>query len=158
MENVIKYLELYGLPILIMGLIIIVLVGIIKACGLKKCLENRPVLRKVIYYTLDIALSFGVVALYFYIFEKNFAQYLVYTGAQITVTTTLYAIYENFGARALQQKIVGLLGVAIKNSKNKKFLKIVEQLGIDNVLQEIQKLVTKAEAVAQENTNEQTRS
>jgi hypothetical protein len=156
MDHLVEYVKAYGLAVLIIAVIIIAFIGFLKICGVFKKLNNKTV-KKVIYYSLDVALSFGVGAVYFSIFDKNFDQYIAYSLAQIAVTTTLYAIYENFGIRALIQKLVSLIRTAIQNNKNAQFVRLVQQMGIDHVLQEIQTLVAQTEAAQETKSDEQTR-
>lgn len=157
MDHLVEYVKSYGLAILIIALSTIVFIGILKLCGVFKRLNN-VVVKKVVYYSLDVAISFGIGALYFKCFSKNFDQYLTYSLAQTATTTTLYAIYENFGLRALVQKLVSLICTAIENNKHTRFVKVIQQIGIDNVLQTIQTLVTQAEDTQETKTDEQTRS
>lgn len=157
MDHLVEYVKAYGLAVLIIAVIIIAFVGTLKICGVFKKLNNA-IVKKVIYYSLDVVLSFGVSALYFEIFKKNFDQYVAYSLAQIAVTTTLYAVYENFGLRALVQKVVSLIRTAIQNNKDTQFVKLVQQMGIDSVLQKIQALVSQTEAVQESKPDEQTRS
>ena len=144
--DIVTCIETYGFAVLFIAVGIIAFIGLLKICGVFKCLTGKKVLKTAVYYSLDIVLSFGVAALYFKLADKDFAQYLTYCAAQVAVTTTLYAVYENFGLRALIQKIVASIQTAIKNSKNEQLVRFVQQMGIDNVLQEIQKLVTQTDS------------
>lgn len=74
---------------------------------------------------------------------------------QVSATTTLYAIYENFGVRKLVQ--IGLAWVASWSKKNpeSKFTKAAKALGFDEekisaMLAEIKPAETAAPAVAPE--------
>lgn len=141
MDHLAEYVSIYGLAILVIAVSIIAFIGLLKLCGVFKKLNNVHV-KKAIYYSLDAALSFIGALLYFKIFDKNFDQYVTYSLAQVAVTTMLYAIYENFGIRALIRKLINALQTAIKNSKDKRLIRFVQGMGIERVLQEIQKLVT----------------
>lgn len=75
--------------------------------------------------------------------------------AQISATTTLYAIYENFGVRKLVQ--MGLAWVAswFKKNPESKFTKAAKALGFDEekitaMIAEIKPAETAAPAVAPE--------
>ena len=156
MDHLAEYVNIYGLAILIIAVSIIMFIGLLKICGVFKKLNNVHV-KKAIYYGLDTLLSFACAALYFKIFNKNFDQYITYSLAQVAVTTMLYAVYENFGIRALIRKLVSAAQTAIKNSKDKRLVKFVQDMGIERVLQEIQKLVTDTNT-QESKSDEQTRS
>ena len=156
MDHLAEYVNIYGLAILVIAVSIIAFIGLLKICGVFKKLNNVHV-KKAIYYGLDALLSFACAALYFKIFNKNFDQYITYSLAQVAVTTMLYAIYENFGIRTLIRKLVSAIQTAIKNSKDKRLVKFVQDMGIERVLQEIQKLVTDT-STQESKPDEQTRS
>ena len=107
--------------------------------------------KKAIYYILDIGLSFAFTAIYFAIFKQGFSKYLAFTGAEICVVTALYAVYENFGVRKLIQVICAQIKAHLAKNKNSKLTKIVQQLGIEKSLIEIQNLIVTAQ---QEHKNE----
>lgn len=95
-----NFMEVYGLPILLMSVIIILLIGILKYFKVFDKITNKNV-KKFIYYVLDIALSFCLVAIYYAIYDISFKTYLNYCYKTIVATSVMYAIYENFGLRKL---------------------------------------------------------
>lgn len=127
MEQILAFIQQYGLPVFVIATCIIVFLGILKLCKVFAKVTNKNV-KKLIYYTLDIALSFGGTAIYFAIFKLSFANYLVFSASQISATTTLYAIYENFGIRKLVQ--IALDGIAKMFKSNDAFKKLAEKLGV----------------------------
>lgn len=143
MAEAVKYISKYGISLLVIACIIIACIGILKACKVFNKIPSANV-KKVLYYALDIAFAFAFAAIYFALSKHGFAKYLAYTGAEICVVTTLYAVYENFGVRKLLEVVVALIQKALAKKKNVKLTKIVEQLGIENSLIEIQNMITAA--------------
>ena len=153
MAEAFKYITTYGLSMLVIACLIIAFIGLLKVCKVFSKISSVNV-KKVLYYVLDIALSFAFVAVYFAITKQSFSTYLAYTGAEIFVVTTLYAVYENFGLRKLLQVIITAIQNHIAKNKNSKLTKIVQQLGIEQSLVEIQKLINAAQQEQQEHKNE----
>ena len=103
-QHLINFLGTYGLPVFVISCIIIFSIGILKYFNVFSKIKSTDV-KKFIYYTLDIALSFGFVACYFAIFKIEFSGYLLYCLKTIPAVTTLYALYENFGVRRFLKAI-----------------------------------------------------
>ena len=147
MEQILAYIESYGLPVFVIATCIILLIGILKVCKLFDKIENKNV-KKFIYYALDVALAFGGAAIYFAIFKLNWAEYVMFSAAQVSATTTLYAIYENFGVRKLVQILLNWVSGWFKANPNHKLTKLAQGLGWDTAIAEIQKAKAEAEAKA----------
>lgn len=142
MEQIIHYIESYGLPVFIIATCIIVLLGVLKLCKVFSKIKNANV-KKFIYYAIDIALSFGGAAIYFAAFKIDFGGYLAFSVAQISATTTLYAIYENLGARKLVQMFWNWFGGLIKKDNEHKLIKFAKSLGLDNAIEQIKEYSVK---------------
>lgn len=128
MEQILGFIKEFGLPVFVIASCIIALIGILKLSKVFDKINNKSV-KKLFYYLLDVVLSFGGVAIYFKCFGVGFDGYLVFCATQISATTTLYAIYENFGVRKLVQ--IGLTGIAtwFKHNPENKFTKAAKALG-----------------------------
>lgn len=150
MSEAVKYISKYGISLLVIALVIIAIIGILKKCKVFNKLPSKNI-KKAVYYALDIALAFGLTALYFVLFKQGFSKYLTYTGAEICVVTALYAIYENFGVRKLVEITCTLIRKHFAKNKNSKLAKLVQQVGIEKSLIEIQNLIVTAQ---QEHKNE----
>ena len=129
MDKLLEYISIYGWAILVIAVAIIVFIGILKVCKVFSKIKSSGV-KKLIYYGLDVALSFAGSAIYFAIFHKAFTGYVVYSFAQLFVTTTLYAIYENFGIRKLVQYLIGLVASWIKKNPDSKLSKDLKKFGL----------------------------
>lgn len=163
MEQILEFIEIYGLPVFVIASIIIAVVGILKLCKVFGKINNSNV-KKFIYYVIDIILSFGCVAIYFAVFKIDFTNYIAVGATQISATTTLYAIYENLGARKIVQLFWKWLGSVSHKDKYKKLVKIAKQLGIETVieglkditLKEAEKLEAEKQEVVEQNVIEAT--
>lgn len=129
MDKIISYVETYGLAILVIALITIFLIGTLKVCKVFSKIQSAKI-KKLVYYICDVVLAFGGSAIYFAIFKINFSEYLVYAGAELGVTTTLYAVYENFGIRELVKMVVNIIANAIKGNPDAKINKQLKKLGL----------------------------
>ena len=154
MEQILEFISQYGLPVFIIASCSILLIGILKLCKVFNKISNKHI-KKLIYYILNVVLSFGGVAIYYAAFKIGFNSYLMFCLTQVSATTTLYAIYENFGVRKLVQ--IGLAWVASwsKKSPESKFTKAAKALGFDEekisaMIAEIKPAETAAPAVAPE--------
>lgn len=155
MEQIIKFIESYGLPVFIIATCIIVFLGILKLCKAFKGISNANV-KKFIYYIIDIALSFGGVAIYFAIFKLDFATYISVSFAQISATTTLYAIYENLGARKLVQMFWAWFAKVVNKDKHKQLIKFAKAVGLDNAINELKSFSEKqAEKLEEQKAQEE---
>lgn len=130
MEEILGFIAMYGIPVFVIATCIIAFLGILKLCKVFDKLTNRSV-KKFVYYTLDVTLAFVGSLLYFLIFHVDFSGYLMFCITQVSATTTLYAIYENFGFRKLLQMGLDKLAQAIKNSPNTKLTKTLTSLGLN---------------------------
>lgn len=130
MEQILEFISQYGLPVFVIASCSILLIGILKLCKVFNKISNKNV-KKLIYYILNVVLSFGGVAIYYAAFKIGFNSYLMVCLTQVSATTTLYAIYENFGVRKLVQ--IGLTWVAswFKKNPEAKFTKAAKALGFD---------------------------
>lgn len=154
MEQILDFISQYGLPVFVIASCSILLIGILKLCKVFNKISNKNI-KKLIYYILNVVLSFGGAAIYYAAFKIGFNSYLMFCLTQISATTTLYAIYENFGVRKLVQ--IGLAWVTSWSKKNpeSKFTKAAKALGFDEekisaMLAEIKPAETAAPAVAPE--------
>lgn len=154
MEQILDFISQYGLPVFVIASCSILLIGILKLCKVFNKISNKNI-KKLIYYILNVVLSFGGAAIYYAAFKIGFNSYLMFCLTQISATTTLYAIYENFGVRKLVQ--IGLAWMASWSKKNpeSKFTKAAKALGFDEekisaMLAEIKPAETAAPAVAPE--------
>ena len=154
MEQILNFISQYGLPVFVIASCSILLIGILKLCKVFDRISNKNI-KKLIYYILNVVLSFGGAAIYYAAFKVGFESYLVFCLTQVGATTTLYAIYENFGVRKLVQ--IGLAWVASWSKKNpeSKFTKAAKALGFDEekisaMIAEIKPAETVAPAVAPE--------
>lgn len=125
MEQILEFITRYGLPVFIIASCIIFLIGILKLCKVFKKITNANI-RKTIYYVLDIILAFGGSAIYFAIFKCDFAGYVMFSIAQVSATTTLYAVYENFHFRDCVQWLLNLIAKHIKTNPNSKLSKLLK--------------------------------
>lgn len=148
MEHILTFIQNYGLPVFVIASCIIAFLGILKLCKLFDKISSKSV-KKLIYYIMDIALSFGGAAIYFAVFNRDFSGYVAFSATQVTATTTLYAIYENFGVRKLVQMLLGCVAGWFKKNPEHKFTKLAKQLGLDNAIAKLQEVkVEEAKAAA----------
>lgn len=131
----------YGLPIVVICAITIFLIGVLKYFGVFSKIKSADV-KKCIYYALDFALTFGLVAVYFAIYKLDFSGYVMYCLKTIPAVTTMYAIYENFGLR----KLVKWFGTFIVTKVAKKQVEEAKDK-ITNPTKEEVKTETKVEEV-----------
>ncbi len=130
MEQILEYITRYGLSVFVIASCIIALIGILKLCKLFDKIKNKNV-KKLIYYILNVAFSFGGAAIYFAIFKIDFSNYVMYSCTQVGATTTLYAIYENFGVRKLVQMGLAWIATWFKKNPENKFVKALKGLGLN---------------------------
>lgn len=149
MEQILHYIQTYSLPVFIIATCIIMLIGILKLCKVFDKISSSNV-KKFIYYLLDVVLAFGGVAIYFAIFKIDFSGYLMFSLTQIGATTTLYAIYENFGIRKLVQMLFAKIESWIEKNPKTQFSKWAKKLGLDKGLETIQAMIADEEAKKQE--------
>lgn len=129
MEQIFEFITCYGLPVFIIASIIIGFIGILKLCKVFNKITNANI-KKLIYYILNIVLAFALSAIYFAIFQINFSGYIAYAFTQISATTTLYAIYENFGVRKLVQIFLNWIASKFKKDPESKFVKTLKSIGL----------------------------
>lgn len=140
MEQIFEYIKENGLPVFIIATCIIAIVGVLKLCKVFDKISSKNV-KKFIYYALDIVLSFGGSAIYFAIFKLDFSNYMIFSISQISSTTALYALYENFGLRKLVQMLIAWLSTHLKKEDAVKLSKIAEKMGLHNALNQIKEQI-----------------
>lgn len=129
MEQILEYITKYGLSVFVIASLIIGFVGILKLCKVFDKITNKT-LRKSIFYAVDMVLSFAGVAIYFAIFKIGFAGYIPFVCTQIGATTTLYALYENFGVRNLVKMFIDWIFTKLYGDANTKLAQALDKLGI----------------------------
>lgn len=129
MEQILNYVLKFGSTAFVIGTIIIAFIGILKLCKAFDWIKNKDV-KKLVYYVLNIGLSFAVVAIYFTIFKLDFTDYIVFSCSQVGATTALYAIYENFGLRKLWQMALAWFASWFKKNPENKYVKALKGLGL----------------------------
>lgn len=143
MEQILLYISEYGLAVFIIATAIILTIGILKVCKVFDKIQNKDI-KKIIYYSLDVVLSFGYVALYYVIFNLDWHTYWILCITQMGATTTLYTIYENFGLRKLLQMFLAWFAKATTKKNTKKFAQLVQDMGLSNALAELRTLINDA--------------
>ena len=71
MEQILEFISQYGLPVFIIASCSILLIGILKLCKVFNKISNKNI-KKLIYYILNVVLSFGGVAIYYAAFKIGF--------------------------------------------------------------------------------------
>lgn len=140
MEQILKYIQTYSLPVFVIATCIIILIGILKLCKVFDKIKSSNV-KKFIYYLLDVVLAFGGVAIYFAIFKIDFSSYIMFSITQIGATTTLYAIYENFGIRKIVRMFFDKVKSWIAKNPEAQFSKWAKKIGLDKGLETIQSMI-----------------
>lgn len=158
MDAIKGFLTTYGWQMSLVALVGIVLVGILKICKVFNCIkcyskdaDGNKVLnekltknvKKFIYYLLNWIFSIGSCTLYLLVIVKvefDWQQWLTLCSAVIAYSTMIYAIYENFGLRAIWQ--------AFLNAVKKLFVKIFSAISSGHMTKE------KAEQIAAELSSE----
>lgn len=158
MDAIKGFLTTYGWQMSLVALAGIVIVGILKICKVFNCIKcyskdengNKVLnetltknIKKFIYYLLNWIFSIGSCSLYLLvILEVEFVwqEWLTLCGAVIAYSTMIYAIYENFGIRAIWQ--------AFLNAVKKLFVKIFSAISSGHMTKE------KAEEIAAGLTSE----
>lgn len=147
MEQILAYVNQYGLSVFTIASCIIVFIGFLKLCKVFTKIENNKQIKKFVYYLLNVALAFGGAAIYFATFKLSWSEYVFFSCAQVTATTTLYAIYENLGARKLVQIIISNIAEWIKKNPERKTAKALKNLGLT------EEMLNKLQAIAIEENN-----
>lgn len=129
MEQILNYILKFGPTAFILGTIIIAFIGLLKLCKAFDWIKNKDV-KKLVYYILNISLSFGVAAIYFAIYNVDFSGYVMFSCSQVGSTTALYAIYENFGLRKLWQMALSWIASWFKKNPENKYVKALKGLGL----------------------------
>ena len=145
MDKIVDYVKAYGLSIFVIAICIIAIIGILKLCKVFNKIKSGDV-KKCIYYGLDILLAFGGSAIYFAAFGLNFTGYIAYSLAEVTVVTTLYALYEHFGVRKFVRWIISLIARWVKSNPETKFSKLANKIGLDTALVKVNEAIVKREA------------
>lgn len=140
MEQIISYILVNGPAALVLGTIIIAFIGVLKLCKVFDKIKNKDI-KKMVYYILTVALSFGFVALYFTAHDIAFSNYVLFSCSQVGATTALYAIYENLGLRKLWQIALAWFASWFKKNPENKFVKALKGLGLnEDAIKRIQTL------------------
>lgn len=129
MEQILEYITKYGLPVFVIASCIILIIGILKLCKVFNKISNKNV-KKFVYYILNVVLAFVGAVIYFAAFKISFTGYVAFSFTQVGATTTLYAIYENFGVRKLVQMFLDWLGSKLKSDPDSKLSKTLKKLGL----------------------------
>lgn len=154
MEEVLNFIAEWGLPHFLIGLIIINIIGILKLCKVFSKINNTGV-KKTIYYALDIVLSFGVVACYYAIFGIGFTTFIKYSIEQLTLTTAIYAIYENIHLRDVWKIVLNWVGSWFKYNPDNAVTKLAKKIGFDEAIVKLQEeKQKKAEELAKKEAEE----
>lgn len=153
MEQILEYIANYGLPVFVIASVIIGFVGILKLCKVFDKITNKTA-RKAVFYAVDMVLSFAGVAIYFAIFKIDFAGYIAFVCTQIGATTTLYALYENFGVRNLVKMFIEWVGAKLYGDANAKLAELLDKLNIPSDMANNIKATVKAEIDKQAAQNE----
>ena len=143
MEQILGLITQYGIPPFIIAICIIAFVGVLKVCKVFDKLEDKPNLKRFIFWALDMALSFGGVAIYYAIFKKDFGTYVFTSLGQSTVTLAVYQAYKSIGLRKLVQMALTALANFFKNNTTVK--KLAKKFGlsdefVDNLTKELTNL------------------
>lgn len=88
--------------VILLGFTVILIIGVLKYFKCFSKIKSSDI-RKFIYVSLNIALSFGVGALY--CLHIGFSNYIALVIELVPVVLIEYALYENFGIRKLFQLI-----------------------------------------------------
>jgi hypothetical protein len=136
MDKIWTLVETYGLSILVIAISIIAFIGILKLCKVFNKIQNKD-LKKFIYYALDIILAFGGSAIYFACFKDSFAGFIVYSTAELTIVTTLYALYEYCGARKLVKFLIGLVAKWVKKNPDAQLSKWANKIGLKESIEKL---------------------
>ena len=119
-----QFVTSHSLNVIVLAFAIIIFVGILKFFGVFSKIKNED-LRKFIYLVVDVALSFGLGALYIVIFKLEWITYIPLVLELVPTVLVGYAIYENTGAR----KFIKFVGNFIVNVVAKNYIdKEVEKL------------------------------
>ena len=146
MEQILAYITQYGPSVFVIASCIIFFIGILKVCKVFTKINNAQV-KKFVYYILNVALAFGCAAIYFVSFKLNWSEYVFFSCAQVSATTTLYAIYENLGARKIVQIVLSKIAEWIKKNPERKTAKALKNLGLT------EEMLNKLQAIAIEENN-----
>lgn len=141
MEQILAYIERYGLIVATIALSVICFIGLLKVCKVFNKISSKQA-KKTIYYILSIGLAFGATALYYSLFTLSWDTYLKFSIAQANATAVLYALYENLGIRKLLQVIATKWVEYIKKNPERKTAKALKNLGLT------EDMLTKLQAMA----------
>lgn len=149
MDKLLGYVETYGLAIIVIAVCIITIIGILKLCKVFDKIKSSEI-KKLIYYALDVVLAFAGSAIYFAGFHKDWTGYWLYSLAQLGVTTTLYALYENFGLRKFVKWLISIIAGWFKKNPNNELSKWANKVGLTESLETIQGMIAEQNAKNEE--------
>lgn len=139
MEEIATFITEYGLPVFIIACCIIALIGILKLFKVFDLIKSDDI-KKCVYYILVVSFSCIFAAIYFAIFDVSWSGYLLFIVSQIGATTTLYQIYENLGIRKCVRLFIEYIQKVLA-SKDSKFTKLINKIGLDEAVKELQTVV-----------------
>lgn len=117
MEKIQQIISTYGFKAVIFASVIILIVGVLKYF---KLFDKIPKdWRKFVFYVIDMALSFGIVAVYFAITKTPFTEYVYMSLGVDAAVIILYTIYENCGGRKLIQVLGNFIVSKVANEQIK---------------------------------------
>ena len=93
-----QFVTSHSLNVILLAVAVVILVGTLKFFGVFKKIQSKDV-KRFIYLVLDVALSFGLGALYIWAFKLEWAMYLPLVIELVPAVLVAYAIYENIGGR-----------------------------------------------------------
>ena len=138
-------LTLYGAPIIVLAIAIIILVGCLKLLGIFNKIQSKQI-KKALYFTLDITLAFITAAIYYRLFNRAFTDYVIFSISVVSAIIILYTPYENYGIRAIVQTVIALVQKWMENNQAHKLTKLAKKYGIDKAIVQLQTEVAKSQA------------
>ena len=140
MEQFLNYILNHGPLAFIISFIVINIIGILKLCKAFNWIKTKGV-KKLVYYILNVALTFAAVAIYYHINWLDPSDYLIFSFKQVGSTTALYAIYENLGLRNLWQIVLTWIISLFKKDPEHVLVKSLKKLGLtEEAIQRVQML------------------
>ena len=152
MEHFMYLLKGYGFPLLLMGAICVVLVGIVKTIGLFKKMGKGS--RTITLFLIDVAYSAAAILIYSKIANKEVTIqfYLASVSTLDACILSMYSVYEALGIKKFVQCILNLIANSIEEyASKKKDLKEQKQLEtIAQTAQMVAKLLERNESIENE--------
>lgn len=119
-----QFVTSHSLNVIVLAFIIIMFVGILKFFGLFNKITSKDI-RNFIYLIIDIALSFGLGALYIVMFGLSWVAYIPLVAELVPAVLVGYSIYDGIGIKRFV-KFVGnfIVNVVAKNYIDKEVEKL----------------------------------